>query len=442
LESPVLRVLALPPSHAASSGEGEGGRGPGEEAVQALRQLGEFPAFAPLIHKWREVTSAAEVQRLAAPVAGRLHGNELQTSVSGLEDFAACPFKYFAARGLRLEERKEFQFDARDQGSFQHEVLREFHERVRATGRLWRHLGVVEARVMVTNLAHDLITHFEHGKFQGDGAARFMGGVLIERLGDLVEALIEWMAQYAFDPVLAELGFGLEAEGLPAWRLELTEGRALCLRGRIDRVDMHRTDDDTALVVVMDYKSRARKLNSTKLHHGLELQLLSYLGVLRHLAAPEKFFAAKKVSPVGVFYVPLNGGAASSGSTRSEVVASDPAERRVNYQHSGRFLADVLPLLDARGASKGDQFKYARKQDGSLAARGNEALPRIEFESLCEKIENHLREHGRRIFAGEVAVSPFRIGKETACEHCDFRPICRFDPWTQPYRNLRLPGHL
>lgn len=439
LEAPVLRALAVPPGPASSAGEGEGGRGPGEEAVPPLRQLGELPVFVPLVQKWRDFTVVAEVQRLSAPVAGRLYGQRLQTSVSGLEDFAACPFKYFAARGLRLEERKEFQFDARDQGSFQHEVLRQFHERVRATGRLWRHLGVVEARVMVTNLAYDLLAQFEHGKFEADGAARFMGGVLIERLGDLVEALIEWMAQYEFDPALAELGFGLEAEGLPAWRLELPERRSLCLRGRIDRVDLYRADDDTALAVVMDYKSSARKLNPTKLHHGLELQLLSYLGVLRHLSEPEKFFGAKKVSPVGVFYVPLNGGAASSASTRSEVVGFDPVERRATYQHSGRFLADVLPLLDTRGASKGDQFRYARKKDGRLATRGNEALPRTEFESLCEKIEDHLRDHGRRIFAGEAAVSPFRIGQETACERCDFRAVCRFDPWTQPYRSLRLP---
>jgi len=31
--------------------------------------------------------------------------------VSGLEDFAACPFKFFTGRGLRAEERVEFEID-------------------------------------------------------------------------------------------------------------------------------------------------------------------------------------------------------------------------------------------------------------------------------------------------------------------------------------------
>ncbi len=449
LEAPVLRALCafgnnlpldgLPPHLSLSPGGGEGGRRPGEGAIEPLLQLSELPAFEPVVLKWRQWTDAVADNRLASPIAKRLYGRELQTSVSALEDFAACPFKFFAARGLRLEERKEFEFDDRDKGSFQHEVLKEFHRRVRVTGRLWRNLSVVEARVMVTSIAEDLMPRYEHGKFQANGAARFTSEFLAERLGDLVAALIEWMAQYEFDPALAEIAFGLETGSLPAWQLNLPGGRTLRLRGRIDRVDLYRINDDTALAVVMDYKSRPRKLNNIKLHHGLELQLLSYLGVLRYLGEPEKFFGAKKLLPVGVFYVPLNGGGGRPFRTRADVLDSDAAKRRVAYQHSGRFLADALEHFDNRGAARGDQFKYALKKDDSLAARGNEAIPQADFDTLRERTEDFLREYGQRIFAGDAEVAPFRIGQQTACDYCDFRAVCRFDPWTQPYRNLRLP---
>jgi ATP-dependent helicase/nuclease subunit B len=449
LEAPVLRAEAslernatfdeAPPHPAFGHPLPHRGRGKGVGAVEPLLQLTELPSFATLVQKWRQWTDAVADNRLASSIARQLYGQELKTSVSALEDFAACPFKFFAARGLRLEERKEFQFDDRDKGSFQHEVLKEFHRRIRATGRLWRHLGVVEARVMIASIAEELMAQFEHGKFLADGAARFTGEFLAERLGDLVAALIEWMAQYEFDPALAEIGFGLEAGDLPAWQLKLPGGRTLRLRGRIDRVDLHHTDDETALAVVMDYKSRPRRLNNIKLHHGLELQLLSYLGVLQHLKEPEKFFGAKKLLPVGVFYVPLNGGGGRSGSTRAEILAADAASRRAAYQHSGRFLADVLRQFDNRGEARGDQFKYALNKGGSLAARGNEAIPQADFEALRQKTEDFLREYGQRIFAGDAEVAPFRIGQQTACDYCDFRAVCRFDPWTQPYRNLRLP---
>ena len=54
-------------------------------------------------------------------------------------------------------------------------------------------------------------------------------------------------------------------------------------------------------------------------------------------------------------------------------------------------------------------------------------------------MEGHLRRIGRSIYAGEVAASPYRINNETACDFCDYRSICRFDPWREPYNVLRAP---
>ena len=399
--------------------------------------FGELAPLGPLLEKWRQVKLANAVEPLSPMVVENIFGCELKSSVSGLEDFAACAFKFFAARGLRLQERKEFQFDDRDKGSFQHDALEEFHRRVIASGRQWRELTPTEAGQLVAAIGRELLPKFGEGKFQAGGAARFAGEFLIERLRRLVTALVEWMPQYDFDPAVSEITFDDDQAEMPAWRIELGNGHALRLRGRIDRVDLCRLDDHTALAVVMDYKSRARKLDPTKLHHGLELQLLSYLGVLKHLPTTGKLFGGKRLVPTGVFYIPLNGGGGKPGSTRGQVLASSKNDQRGAYQHSGRFLADELEHFDRRGESKGDQFKYAKNKGGDFAKRGNEALSATEFEALREKIERHLRDYGCRIFGGEANVAPFRIGTTTACDYCDFRPVCRFDPWTQPFRDLR-----
>jgi ATP-dependent helicase/nuclease subunit B len=404
-----------------------------------LIQLGRLPVFAPLLLKWRQLQASSGDRRLAPAAAEKIYGRELHSSVSGLEDFAACPFKFFVARGLRLQERKEFQVDNRDKGSFQHEVLREFHRRVQQSGRRWRDLGVAEARDLVCAIGRELLPEYGGGRFQASQAARFTGEFLIERLGRFVATLIEWMPQYGFDPEQVEISFGLEPDGLPAWKMDLPGGRALRLRGRIDRVDLCRAESGRVLAVVIDYKSRTRTLNPTKLHHGLELQLLSYLGMLRQLPGTEQFFKATALSPAGAFYVPLNGAAGRPGATRTEILAGGDDARRAAYQHSGRFLADALPHFDNRNVQKGDQFKFWKKKDGGFRATGNEALPATAFEALRAKVESHLRDDANRIFAGEAGVSPFRLGNETACDQCDFRAVCRFDPWTQPFRELRAP---
>ena len=101
---------------------------------------------------------------------------------------------------------------------------------------------------------------------------------------------------------------------------------------------------------------------------------------------------------------------------------------------------DVVGItFDHRGESKGDQFKYSIKQDGELSKTGNNALLPVAFAQLLGDVEEHLRRIGRAIYAGEAGVSPFRKGGETACDYCEFRPFCRFDPWTDRYRVLRPP---
>ncbi|HMP84621.1 MAG TPA: PD-(D/E)XK nuclease family protein, partial [Verrucomicrobiota bacterium] len=276
-----------------------------------IRNLESLPALAPLVEKHRRLQTINQ-STLAAATVRRLYGTELKTSVSALEQFAACPFKYFAARGLKLDERREFEFNARDKGSLQHDVLEEFHKRATANGGSWRKLTPARASDLIAQIGNELLPAFAGGKFQADGAARFTGAHLVARLQRLVTTLIEWMPQYGFDPVAVEVSFDDEHGDLPSWRLDLSDGRALLLRGRIDRVDVCPLPDGTALAVVMDYKSRARELNAAKLHHGLELQLLSYLGVLKQLRDTERIFGAKTLSPAGVFFIPLNGQATTS----------------------------------------------------------------------------------------------------------------------------------
>jgi ATP-dependent helicase/nuclease subunit B len=48
-----------------------------------------------------------------------------------------------------------------------------------------------------------------------------------------------------------------------------------------------------------------------------------------------------------------------------------------------------------------------------------------------------LRTMGREILAGNIAVDPYRKGNEIPCTYCDFKSVCRIDPWTHAYRPLR-----
>jgi ATP-dependent helicase/nuclease subunit B len=404
----------------------------------AAKLLDDLPALGSLREQLRHLTAVPGLETLSPALAARLYGPELRTSVSRMEQFAACPFKFFVHSGLRAEERKLFELDIRNQGNFQHEVLAFFHIQLQKEGKRWRDLEPREARDRIQTLAAGMAVSFQGGLLQATEESRFMARMLTESLQDFVETLVGWMRkQYEFDPAAVELPFG--DESFPPWELELGEGRRLLLHGRIDRIDLCRqnTADDSALCVVVDYKSSQKQLDPLLMQHGLQLQLPAYLNVLRHWPDPRGIFGVGRLIPEGVFYVNLRG-KYKLGENRDESLAEVEKTRKQAYQHSGRFDAQHLRLLDNRAdATEGDQFKYKLNKNGSISRVSREALETDEFMALLDGVEENLKRMGRAIYAGEAKVDPYHKGNVAACDQCDYRAICRIDPWTHVYRVLR-----
>jgi ATP-dependent helicase/nuclease subunit B len=370
---------------------------------------------------------------LSVTMANRLYGPTLKTSVSRLEEFAQCPFKFFIRSGLRAGERKLFELDSRERGTFQHDVLEEFHKQLVAEKKRWRDLTPQQARERIGQIAAAKAADFRGGLLRDTPQTKFAARAMAESLQDFVEVIVSWMrSQYQFDPAAVELDFGEEDSTMPAWEIGLDDGHKLALRGRIDRIDICK-DGENAWAAVLDYKSSGKKLEAVLIEHGIQLQLAAYLNSLRHFKNADKLFGVKNLIPAGVFYVSLRG-QFENGRTRSEILGSADESRRAAYRHTGRFDAGALGKLDSIGAE--DQFYYKRNQDGSLHKGRAEAMPRADFEALLDRVEGQLRRIGNEIFSGVAHLDPYRKGLETPCEYCDYHAICRIDPWTHRYRTL------
>jgi ATP-dependent helicase/nuclease subunit B len=211
-------------------------------------------------------------------------------------------------------------------------------------------------------------------------------------------------------------------------------GRQLVFTGSIDRVDVFRPRADEALCIVIDYKSSERKIEPLLLANGIQMQLPAYLSVLRHLGQPETLFGARKLTPAGVFYVSLRTGYQAQKNRKQALIA-----QRENFRHIGRFDQTCLEQLDARAFldGSGDQFNYTVTSKNNISRQQRDPMPPDEFLRLLDLVEAHLKNFGERIYRGDAQVSPYRNGSKTPCTQCDYRPICRFDPWEQSYRALR-----
>ncbi len=173
-----------------------------------LDQLLEFPALKSLAEKLAQLREPAETENLSPALAERLYGPVLRSSVSRLEEFAECPFKFFVRVGLHAGERKVFELDARERGNFQHDVLKIFHEQLSAEGKRWRDLTPLEARERIGQIAAAQMEHFRDGLLRDSAESVFAAQAMATALQDFIEVIVTWMrGQYEFDPAQVGTGF-------------------------------------------------------------------------------------------------------------------------------------------------------------------------------------------------------------------------------------------
>jgi len=187
-----------------------------------------------------------------APSDPRYHGQAGETrvgtlSISAIDRYLDCPFKYFAASVLRLEEEPEADpaLAPKARGIFVHELFRAFFAAwQREGGGAITAVEMPRARALFAQVVEGQLEHLPPGQRAAE-RLRLLGSVASAGLGEVVfeaEALrpvpvVERLLEYPFDGA-----FVLEAGG---------EARRVRLRGKIDRVDV--LSDRTLRVI--DYKT-------------------------------------------------------------------------------------------------------------------------------------------------------------------------------------------
>ena len=313
------------------------------------------------------IYGAAAVERLAAR-----YGAERCWSASQLEQYADCPFRFFAQRELKLEPLSELALDTdvARRGQMLHNSLSTIHRRVNEGAGGPAGLGEQtpeEFQQAAWGVVETLVAHLR-GEDQVDNAL-----LEVDR-----RVIAQWLTHYREQhakyesiwqdfskrprPSHFEVQFGPAGDHADddevtvlrdtlgtALPLELRLGDdMLRIRGRIDRIDLGEIAGRLAFNVI-DYKSGGRKsLNAKNIASGDTLQLPLYV-----LAVEQLLLADRNALPWRAGYwrvddagFPAKGGFAFSSLGESGVDAS------AEWSGLRQRLIDLLFSL-ARGARQG-----------------------------------------------------------------------------------------
>lgn len=277
---PLARLTALP---------AESGSPPNLYEETPLLDFSAPLPLEPDAERW------SEMRRSRSPRDASLFHGQTEAvpprpwSVSALETYLGCPFKFFAQHVLRLEEEPEDEevMDPRTQGQFIHEVFEAFFKRWHDSGYQAITVDNLEtARAIFTEVVDEQLAVLSITE-AGLERTRLLGSAAAAGLG---EAVLRMEAERPVGVVARLLEHRLEGEF--AWETE-TGRHVVSLRGKADRVDL--LADGTFRVI--DYKlgwppNKARALQLPIYGLCAEQLLDGHLG--RHWTLGEAAYLAFK----------------------------------------------------------------------------------------------------------------------------------------------------
>lgn len=399
--------------------------------------LAALPPLAPQAK--RRVETALDALRWPRPA--RLSpelGREFwkahpQLSATGLEDYGACPYRFFASRMLRLERPLDLTPGPLELGELRHAILEALFRRLGEGGPVdWGTIDVEAATALVDEVAPAIARESLEERFGREALTQVLLNDAVEDIKTFVRVLRRMGERYGFVQVAAEYRFGAHQHA--PLRIPAAPGLEFVLRGSVDRVDAERSTlkSEHPNLVLYDFKSSAQTAqhSAPRYHHGLSLQLALYALALRRsfsLEPQRSGGSAREGRPArvsGFFYWPLSLGVAQETAGDSAEPASDAWFAK--HRARGLFDASIASELDTEVTAGGKAlaFGFSITKKGTLGKTGFGPLEDGGFDRYLAHVEKLINERAGEIAGGRIDVTPLASPLK-ACELCDYAAVCR-----------------
>lgn len=352
---------------------------------------------------------------LSEDTAKRLFGEILHTSVSRLEQFAACAYSHFLKYGLKLAEEEEYTFGAVDLGNLYHETLYRFGKHMSEGEYNWFNCPKEEADAFIDKSVDEFAA--EYGDTVLYDSAR--NEAIKERAKSILKTTVEnltfQLRRGLFEPVCYEMPF-------------FTEGNVE-LYGIVDRLDVAERDGKV-YVKILDYKSGKHRFDPARLFFGLDLQLSVYMNAA--MEREVKLNQGKQVVPSAVFYYQIEDPMVDGTADEGNEARMEKVREKLKVQGLIREEDTILELLDSTKEENSLVIPVKRKKSGELSA-SSQTVTGEKFDLIGKFASLKVEQIAEEIKKGKIDVTPGTDGAQSACDYCSYRNVCGYEK--------RLPGY-
>ncbi|VAX20862.1 ATP-dependent nuclease, subunit B [hydrothermal vent metagenome] len=303
-------------------------------------------------------------------------------SVSQLETYTACPFRYFLERVLKVEivEEPDEEMEAVEIGSLLHAILFEFYVTVRKKNIIIRNCSDNVFKIaedLIFEIAEKRVSETTHNSPFAFFEEEKILGINSERKNSLLYKFLLYEREDNSNriPNYFEVSFGLkdsEHDEL-LYSDEPLNYDGVRLRGKIDRIDVNKNSNTFE---VIDYKSGSKKVTKAEIEKGTSLQLPVYIWAVKTLLS-----------------------------------------EKLDEEYLPKAMS-IYNLKFQEGYFGRNSVSLSRKKDFDPTEALNE-LVEIALEHVKKSVDN--------ILEGNFPLTQFLDDKEKICRYCNFNTICRID---------------
>ncbi len=345
-------------------------------------------------------------------------------SVSSIETYSKCSFKYFLDYIVKVKRRKEYSFDPMDRGNFMHFLMENICRDIKRAYD-FKNSSKKEIENFVEEYFDSKVFCEENSSYILNKTPRFkaFGNKIKKIVKDSIYFTYNHLLNSEFFHKFYELELG---RGDSKIEIEVSEGNVANFVLKIDRVDFCENENEI-LVNIVDYKSSNREIEYGKIYKVLNVQTIAYM---KYLIDFYKNIYGKEMLPCGIFYFTLQ---SPNIKNKFELNLEDEIEKKFKY--TGIFSSDIgkLVLIDKNLNEKSSKIiPVSLKKDG--VRKNEKILSDNEFSVLLDFVYCSIKNTLIKIFSGEINIFPvLEDNSLKTCTNCDYLGVCKFSRSTNNF---------
>ena len=392
--------------------------------------------------KLKMVQTADNYKQTAAKItpenAYELYKNRAAYSVSRLNEFSSCPFKYYVKNGLKAKEEEIWQIQKFDLGSLMHyaiwrfcNVIEKNTDSFEALKQRWDSITDEECKNIIDEIMSEIKEKLGEIVERDEGKVNYLLNRMTRTLKRSAETIRKSIALGEYIPAEYEKKFLFTPD---------KNDTSYCIMGAIDRVDLAFSEEDKkAQIRIIDYKSGSKSFSVASICNMIDIQLVVYaMAAIDLYNKGELKYSRGDFSAEisGVLYNKLRDDLAHLDNAENDDVITEAVTGKQKL--NGAIVLDMNDLgeLDLSAAFNMDKgikenaesefLKFKLTKSGNVS-KNSEYLTREQFEKLMNYAKKGIKSYNKRIKSGDIKVMPSKDNNELACRWCGMAEICLFD---------------